>query len=270
MHWQANTDADLAHYVIYRGATADFVPGPGNLIGTTADTAFVDPAGSFNYYKVAAVDVHSNRGPLATLASQDVPVGTLLGRLEAEEEGATIRITVGLSEQAAGMTVRILRATEPDLGLATEIVISSSSIENGMRSYIDANVEAGQSYWYWVELRDADGIVAVTGPVVATASGALVTFVRPAYPNPMRSSTVFSYAIGRDVAPAGSARVSLRIYDARGRALRTLLDEMKPTGEHETTWDGADARGARLSNGIYFWQLQAGTVLKRGSVVLMR
>jgi hypothetical protein len=59
----------VASYEIYRGTTATFLPGPGNLIGTTAPTSFTDPAaltaGAPNYYYlVRAIDVDGNPGGL--------------------------------------------------------------------------------------------------------------------------------------------------------------------------------------------------------------
>jgi len=270
MHWHANPDADLASYVVYRGVTPDFIPGPSNLIGTTADTALVDPTGSFNYYKVAAVDTHSNRGPYATLASEDIPIATLMGRFDAESEGSAIRINITVSAAAEQMSIRILRAASDDLGTATEIEPSASSIDNGVHSFVDSSVEPDHEYWYWAELRDANGAVALAGPVVASTSGALVTFVRSAYPNPFRASATISYAIGRDMAAAGKVRVSLRLYDTRGRLVRALVDGEQPVGEHEAVWSGQDQRGARVANGVYYWRFQAGGLVKKGSLVLVQ
>ena len=67
LHWGPNSEPDLAGYRLYRGASAGFTPGTGNLVAAQADTGFVDagPAGSF--YKLSAVDVHGNESPFALL-----------------------------------------------------------------------------------------------------------------------------------------------------------------------------------------------------------
>ena len=69
--WNANAEADLSHYAVYRGTDAGFVPGPGNLIGEPAEPGLFDDQwrweGGF-YYKVTALDVHGNESAVAVLA----------------------------------------------------------------------------------------------------------------------------------------------------------------------------------------------------------
>lgn len=65
LHWSASTASDFAGFRLYRGASADFVPGPGNLIATTPDTGLVDAGPAGRYYKLTAVDWSGNEGPAA-------------------------------------------------------------------------------------------------------------------------------------------------------------------------------------------------------------
>jgi hypothetical protein len=59
-----------------------------------------------------------------------------------------------------------------------------------------------------------------------------------------------SYTLKRD------ARVSLAIYDARGRQVRTLLNaDPQAAGAHTLTWDGLDRDGAPVPAGTYTWKL---------------
>jgi hypothetical protein len=71
LHWNPNTEPDLGGYRLYRGATADFVPGPGTLVASLPDTGYADAAGTPSHYKLTAVDVHGNESPVASLS----PVG---------------------------------------------------------------------------------------------------------------------------------------------------------------------------------------------------
>ena len=73
LHWNRNTEADLAGYRLYRGSSAGFVPGPGNLVATPSETDYADAAGAPHFYKLTAVDAHGNESPVATL----LPDGTL-------------------------------------------------------------------------------------------------------------------------------------------------------------------------------------------------
>lgn len=73
LHWGANVEADLFGYRLYRGSSADFVPGPGNLVSAQPDTGYVDSGLPGSWYKLSAVDVHDNESPYAVLA----PTGTV-------------------------------------------------------------------------------------------------------------------------------------------------------------------------------------------------
>jgi flagellar hook assembly protein FlgD len=92
----------------------------------------------------------------------------------------------------------------------------------------------------------------------------------PNRPNPVQSSTLIPFAIGAN-SPAGVAQVSLRIFDASGRLVRTLLDgdvEAIPT-VRLPRWDGRDEKGHRVGSGIYYYRLAvSGRVLSRRMVVL--
>ncbi len=72
LHWNPNIEPDLAGYRLYRGGSADFVPGPGNLVATPTGTDYVDAAGAPYYYKLSAIDIHGNESGFALI----LPSGT--------------------------------------------------------------------------------------------------------------------------------------------------------------------------------------------------
>jgi len=76
--WKPNVEADLGHYAVYRGTSASFVPGPGNLIASPPDTTAFDGdwrwSGGY-YYKVSAVDVHGNESGYALLTPEEITGG---------------------------------------------------------------------------------------------------------------------------------------------------------------------------------------------------
>lgn len=75
LSWRANREPDLDSYRVYRGTSADFVPGPVNLLASPADTAHFDAGSDWSdgwWYKVAAVDVHGNESGYAVLAPDDL------------------------------------------------------------------------------------------------------------------------------------------------------------------------------------------------------
>jgi serine protease len=76
--WEDNTAVDLDHYNIYRSTLSAFIPGPGNLVGSSTVSSYSDknlsPATTY-YYIVTAVDKAGNEGPASAKA-----LGTTLGK----------------------------------------------------------------------------------------------------------------------------------------------------------------------------------------------
>jgi flagellar hook assembly protein FlgD len=62
----------------------------------------------------------------------------------------------------------------------------------------------------------------------------------------------------------------VRIYDAAGRLVRTLVDGARPAGRYSELWDGLDSRGGAVASGIYFYRLDAGAFTQTKKMVLLR
>jgi hypothetical protein len=89
-------------------------------------------------------------------------------------------------------------------------------------------------------------------------------------PYPMPSAgptTVFFTLPGTDGA---TVHASLRLYDARGRLVRTLRDGDLPAGRTSATWDGADGSGRHVGAGTYLLRLEAGRQWASEKLVLTR
>jgi len=88
-----------------------------------------------------------------------------------------------------------------------------------------------------------------------------------ASPNPLRrgAGTRIRFTLERD------GPVTLAVYDLRGARLRVLLDGPGTVGENEAVWDGKDASGRPVAQGVYFYRLTAlGKEFHRKLVVLGR
>ena len=75
--WSGNREPDLDCYHVYRGTSADFIPGPGSMLGAPCDTIYFDGTWDWSpgyWYKVSAVDVHGNESAYAVLGP-DVVTG---------------------------------------------------------------------------------------------------------------------------------------------------------------------------------------------------
>jgi hypothetical protein len=71
LQWSANTENDLGSYRVYRGTSADFTPGAGNLIATVISASHADVGPAGGYYKVSAVDVNDNESGFALVTPNE-------------------------------------------------------------------------------------------------------------------------------------------------------------------------------------------------------
>ena len=83
-------------------------------------------------------------------------------------------------------------------------------------------------------------------------------------PNPFNPTTTIRYFI-----PTATS-ITLRIFDATGRAVRDLVDDRVPPGDHEVRWHGLNNHGQRVSSGIYFYRLIAGSAAETKKMVLLK
>ncbi|MCX8014739.1 MAG: hypothetical protein N2748_01850 [candidate division WOR-3 bacterium] len=52
------------------------------------------------------------------------------------------------------------------------------------------------------------------------------------------------------------SQVSLKIYDAKGKLIKNLVDGLISSGVHNVSWDCTDERGHKVATGIYFYSLE--------------
>ena len=67
------------------------------------------------------------------------------------------------------------------------------------------------------------------------------------YPNPFNPETIINYQL------TINSFVSLKVYDVLGREITTLVNEEKPAGSYEVSFNGS-----RLPGGVYFLSMTAG------------
>jgi hypothetical protein len=83
-------------------------------------------------------------------------------------------------------------------------------------------------------------------------------------PNPCVSETKVEYEIARPAA------VRIKIYDALGRKVRTLVDGTEEPGRHAAHWDGCNAQGERVTSGVYFYKIEAGPFTATRKMLVLR
>jgi len=90
--------------------------------------------------------------------------------------------------------------------------------------------------------------VAVGMPAVRAPPGLSLSL-----PNPLVPPAQIQFDVPHD-----GERVTLRIHDLLGRAVRTLVDRACPAGSGMVVWDGRSDRGDRVAPGMYVCRLEQG------------
>jgi len=87
------------------------------------------------------------------------------------------------------------------------------------------------------------------------------------YPNPFNPTTKIKYQIPNVIASEAkqSVLVTLKVYDAIGTVVRTLVNEEKSFGEYDVRFDALG-----LPSGIYFYKLEAGNYTETKKMLLLK
>ena len=89
------------------------------------------------------------------------------------------------------------------------------------------------------------------------------TNVLDARPNPFNAGLALEFTLFR------RSRVVLRVYDASGRTVRHLLNDIQPPGRIIRHWDTKDDSGRTVGSGVYFVRMDLeGHMLTRKVVLL--
>jgi len=134
--------------------------------------------------------------------------------------------------------------------------------------YLDGDWRWDDGYHYKVAAVDVHGNESKHAQLapqeVTGAETPAATYLRQNFPNPFNPATKIEFGI------AAPAQVVLRIYDASGRLVRTLVDDALPAGKYSAFWDTRNARGGTVASGIYFYRLDAGAYTETRKMTLLR
>ncbi len=171
----------------------------------------------------------------------------------------------------------ILRNKEEDLAAA--LTLNTEPISEGTAagtqisySYLDEQVEPGSTYHYWLESVDLDGTSHFFGPVSVSISGGdeeqvpeipTTTTLLAAFPNPFSPNTTIPYVL------KGGGDVHIRVYDTRGRLVRSFSQPAQTAGYHKVVWDGRDENGRSVASGIYTYKMTSGKYTATRKFILM-
>lgn len=123
--------------------------------------------------------------------------------------------------------------------------------------------------WFGLEINDTETVLqgefqdlGFVNPLpVGTESDAKIErfTLHQNYPNPFNPSTNISFILS-DAGP-----VSIKVYDAKGSEIRTLINKMLTSGEHTVTFDASS-----LPSGVYLYRIETTTGSKTRKMTLIK
>ena len=135
-------------------------------------------------------------------------------------------------------------------------------------SYRPASLKKNTAYYWKIAANDGKDSTQsqiykfTTGATteIAASDNLPITFsLHQSYPNPFNPTTKIDFEI------PSSSFVTLKVYDALGREVETLVAEIKPAGYYSVNFEGS-----KLSGGIYFYKITAGNYSDTKKFILLK
>lgn len=133
------------------------------------------------------------------------------------------------------------------------------SVVTGVINWNTGNVQVHVDLSPILRLSTVSGVPALPVPELRPP-----IVLSPSYPNPFLGSTTIRFTLRQPGA------VTIRIFDAGGRLIRTLAEGLRTGGLQEVAWDGRDDRGRAMSAGIYYYGVSGLGARVTQRVVLLR
>ena len=190
-----------------------------------------------------------------------------------------VRIAWMTESETNHLGYNILRGSNDSVSLAQRLNASIIDEGTGLGSQVsydftDAEVDAGSTYYYWLESVDLGGLSTLFGPLTITVSGQpndpgapeipSVTQLQTAFPNPFNPSTSLRYSLKE------AGKVRLEIYNLKGQLIRRFEHDHQHPGYYQQVWDGKDAQGNNVTSGVYIYRMVTGKYSSSRKMVLSK
>jgi len=171
-----------------------------------------------------------------------IDLGTLGGTYSAAFAINLSGLSVGASSDASGQQRAVMWEGGRILDLNTLIAPGAGWL---LTMATDLN-DNGQIVGYGTTQGHMHAFLLTPLPSLAAKPAAATLWFAGAAPNPAPGSTVFRFSL------PNSERVRLRIFDVRGRAVRTLVDRDFGAGANQVAWDGRLDDGTPAGPAMYW------------------
>lgn len=253
--WLSIQDANGSYPDLAAGAssfnsdayTLNIAGWPGGSFQVTLQVFWQDDCGG-NHNQQVTVDLQ----PAIQLA-------VAISSFEAAAENGKVKLAATFQSDLSVQQISVYRAT----GNAPMQLLDKFAPANPSSfAYTDTKVTPGQRYRYQLGVTDADGefvsqIRTITVP-------RLEAVLEQNQPNPFNPATTIRFTL------PSRGTATLAIYDAEGRLVRMLLDDVVPAGTTAITWDGRNSAGATVTSGVYFYRLTSGKFNASRKMLLLK
>ena len=140
---------------------------------------------------------------------------------------------------------------------------NGTTTETNHYFFEDKNLSSGK-YSYRLKQIDFDGTYEYSGIVEAEVNTPIEFSLSQNYPNPFNPTTKIKYTIPF-VGTSLMKFVQLKVFDVLGNEVATLVNELKPAGVYEVTFNASE-----LGSGVYIYKLQAGDYISAGKMLLTK
>jgi hypothetical protein len=176
------------------------------------------------------------------------------------------------NDEADINSYNLYKDTQPDFPLITPY----ANIAHPESTFVDTEIDPDSTYYYKltavdINFHESDPSNEVStrptsiddGPSYTVPSG--IELLQN-FPNPFNNATFIIYRINSP----HPEHVNLSIYNVLGQKVKTVIDEVKPSGAYDFLWEAKDDDNRRVSSGTYFLILQKGGEVKRIKMVLLK
>lgn len=84
------------------------------------------------------------------------------------------------------------------------------------------------------------------------------------YPNPFNPTTNINFDLPKD------SPVKLKVYNAIGQEVATIVDEFQNAGYHSVVWNGRNEANVQLPSGFYIYRIEAGDFVQSRKMILLK
>jgi photosystem II stability/assembly factor-like uncharacterized protein len=187
--------------------------------------------------------VAASDGRVYKVSDQTVPVELLSFTAQAIGNEVVLNWTTASETNNKGFEIQ---KRSDDLWEELTFINGNGTITSPVNYSFTDKLTTGKSVYYRLKQVDFDGTFHYSNEV-EVSQGVTSFELMQNYPNPFNPSTLINYKIPE------SGHVSLKVYDITGMEVATLVNKIQTQGVYTINFDAST-----LSNGIYFYKLEAG------------